>query len=390
VARREARQSQRVRSDARARRRIPMALTTVATGLTVEQWDDKFFTEFLTENRFSGEMGTSESSIIQVKENLTKKPGDRVNYALVNRLVNDAITGRSTMEGNEEDMNTRSYEQVVDKRRNAVRFAEVDEQFSAISLREAAKATLKDWSMKDMETQIIQSLASINGVRYSVATEAQKDAWLVDNADRVLFGAAAAGLTDHSADLALLDTTTDVLKAAAITKMKYMALTTASPKIRPIRSSKNGRYYFVLYVDPRLFRDLLAETSSPIIQAQREVSLELENDRLFQGGDILWNGVIIKEVHEMFSVLGPPLTNVGDAATAEVGCAFLCGAQAIACAYARRWKSTTQEFDYNDKFGVEISSIYGVGKMLFGSDTQSDTGDLKQHGVVTGYFATVN
>ena len=55
--------------------------------------------------------------------------------------------------------------------------------------------------MKDTETLIIQALASINGVNYAIATEGQKDAWLVDNADRVLFGAAAAGYTDHSADL---------------------------------------------------------------------------------------------------------------------------------------------------------------------------------------------
>src|SRR5215207_1105328 len=108
-----------------------MADTIVGTGLTVEQWDDKFFTEYLTENRFAGEMGTSENSIIQVKENLSKKPGDRINYALVNRLSQDAVTGRATMEGNEEDMAARSYEQAIDKRRNAVRFAEVDEQFSA-------------------------------------------------------------------------------------------------------------------------------------------------------------------------------------------------------------------------------------------------------------------
>ena len=49
-----------------------------------------------------------------------------------------------------------------------------------------------------------------------------------------------------------------------------------------------------------------------------------------------------------------------------------------------------EDFDYGDKHGVEISSIYGIGKMLFGSGTLTDTGDLKQHGVVTGYFATTN
>ena len=320
-----------------------MADSRVATGLSVEQWDDKFFTEYLTENRFAGEMGTNEANIIQVKENLMKKPGDRITYALVNRLTQDAVTGRDVMEGNEEDMVSRSFEQIVNKRRNAVRFAEVDEQFSAISLREAAKHTLKDWSMKDTETLIIQALASINGVNYASATETQKDAWLTDNADRVYFASGYAG-ADHSAGLLEQDITNDRLTAADISAMKYKALVTADPKIRPIRSSKNGRHYFILYVDPRCFRDLKTETSSPIIQAQREVSLELENDRLFQGGDLLWDGVIIKEVHEMFSELGTPFTNVGDSSTAEVGCAFLCGAQAVAAAYAKRWKSHDREF----------------------------------------------
>jgi N4-gp56 family major capsid protein len=364
-----------------------MALTTVRTGLTVEQWDDKFFTEYLTENRFAGEMGTEENSIIQVKENLTKKPGDRVNYALVNRLTNDAVLGSSTMEGNEEDMSSRSFQQIVNKRRNAVRVAEIDEQFSAISLRSAAKSVLKDWSMKDTETLIIKALASINGVNYDVATEVQKDAWLVDNADRVLFGASTPGLTDHSADLLLLDTSADKLTSVAITAMKYKALVTADPHIRPIRSSANGRHYYILYCDPRLFRDLKAETSSPIVQAQREVNLEMENNRLFQGGDLLWDGVIIKEIHEMYSVLRTTFTNVGSGGTTNVGTAFLCGAQAVAAAYARRWTSFTQEFDYGDKHGVEISAVYGVGKMSFGSGT-ADQDDLKQHGVVTGYFAT--
>jgi N4-gp56 family major capsid protein len=365
-----------------------MADSFVAPGLTVEQWDDKFFTEYLTENRFSSEMGTDELSIIQVKENLMKKSGDRINFALVNKLTNNAITGRDVLEGNEEDMATRSYELVVNKRRNGVRVAEIDEQFSAISLRNAAKAVLKDWSLKDTEKMIIQSLASINGTYYASASEAGKDAWLVGNSDRVLFGAAAAGYTDHSADLALLDLTSDKLTAAAISKMKYMARVTANPKVRPIRTESNGRHYYILYVDPRCFRDLKADAT--ITQAQREVRLETENNRLFKGGDLLWDGVIIKEVPEMFDELGAPFTNVGDGGTVEVGCAFLCGAQALGAAYAKRWQSKQEDFDYGDKHGVAIESIYNIGKMQFGTNTTSERGDLKDHGIVTGYFATTN
>lgn len=366
-----------------------MADTNVASGLTVAQWDDMFFTEYLTENRFAGEMGSGENSIIQVKEDLTKKKGDRVHYALVNKLTQDAVTGSDTLEGNEESMVSRSFPVTVDKRRNGVRVAEIDEQYSAISLRNAARATLKDWSMKDTEHLIIQSLASINGVKYADASEVQKDAWLVDNSDRVLFGAAAAGLTDHSADLALLDTTSDKLTATAVTTMKYKALVTASPKVRPIRVAENGRHYFILYCDPRCFRDLKNETSSPIMTAQQYVSLETENNRLFQGGDLLWNGVIIKEVHDIYDELHVPFTNVGDTATTEVGVAFLCGAQAVGAAYAARWRSREQTFDYGDKQGVAIDSIYGIDKMQFGSGS-TDTADLKDHGVVSGYFATTD
>ena len=373
-----------------------MADTRASGGLTVEQWDEKFFTEYLTENRFAGEMGTSENDIIQVKENLTKKPGDRVNYALVNKLTKAAVLGSNTLEGNEEDMSTRSYELAVNKRRNGVRVAEIEEQFSAISLRNAARTVLKEWSLKDTETLIIEALASIGGLNYGVASAAQRNAWQVANSDRVLYGASVPLTGVHATDLGQLDTTADLLTAKAVTTMKYKALVTANPKIRPIRSAENGRHYYILYVDPRAFRDLKSEANSPIVAAQRETVKEVENNRLFQGGDLLWDGVIIKEVHEMYSVLGSAggLNTAGTTGTLPVACAFLCGAQALGTAYAKRWTSQTEIFDYGDKHGCAIESIYGVGKLQFGTQDSNPfvpgddrLGSMKDHGVVTGFFA---
>jgi N4-gp56 family major capsid protein len=374
-----------------------MADTRVAAGLTVEQWDDKFFMEYLTENRFAGEMGADEASIIQVKESLMKKPGDRVNFALVNRLTNDATLGSDTLEGNEENMSSRSFEVTVNKRRNAVRVAEIDEQFSAISLREAGKMVLKDWSLKDTEDLIVRALPSIDGVRYlstsetgvktNIATEAQKDAWLANNADRVLFGAVRTNnaANDHSASLANVDTTADKFNAAAISKMKGIAQTIANPLIRPIKSTAktNGKRYYIIYAHPFLMDDLKADTT--ITAAQREVMLEMENNRLFEGGDILWDGCIVKSIEQAkdewnYGAVG--------ASSAVVCGAFLCGAQAVGAAYAKRWQSQDQKFDYGDKHGVAIESIYGIEKMRFGSGA-TDTTARKDHGVVTGYYATL-
>jgi len=358
-----------------------MADTSVATGLTVQQWDDRFFTEYVQDNPFMRYFGTTENSIIQVKEALTTKKGDSITYALVNRLTQNPVTGSNTLEGNEEDMTSRSHKLTVDKRRNAVRVAEVDEQFSAISLRNAARPQLMTWAMEDTRDLIITQLGSFNGVDYADATETQKDAWLVDNADRVLFGAAKSNnaANDHSAALANVDNTTDKLDTSALSLMKRIALS-ASPKLKPIRIAQTNKRFFVVFCGPRTFRDLKTDTT--LTNAQRDVVLRMQNIKLFEGGDMEWDGMIIHEVDDIGVISG-----VG-AGSIDVEPVYLCGAQALGIGFAKRWRTVTEQFDYGDKHGVAVESIYGIDKMTFGSGS-GDTDDLQDHGVVTGYFAGV-
>lgn len=355
-----------------------MADTTPATGLVVQQWEDKFFSEYLQDLPIKSMMGTDENSVIQVKEDLSKKSGDSITIALVNRLTNSAVTGTSTLEGNEEDLASRSMRIYVDKRRNAVRIAEMSEQKSAISLREAARATLKDWAMEDTRDLVIDALGSINGVHFTTATEAQRDAWLVDNADRVVFGASAGSATDLSAGLALLDASADLLTTAVL-DAAILKAKTCNPKIRPVRDGKNGKRYYVALAHPAAFKNLRDSMDTEVLA---QTAVQMEASKLFEGGDIFWNGCIVKECDNL-----PVYLNLGDAGTAEVTPVYLLGAQAIAVAYAKRWRSKTEEFDYGDKYGVAIDGIYGVRKVLFGSGS-GDTDDLKDHGVVTIYVAT--
>lgn len=359
-----------------------MADTTVATGLTVQQWDDKFFMEYFQENRFKSDMGKTENSIIQVKEDLQTRRGDSITFALVNRLSGAGVSGSSTLVGNEEALNTRSYKLTVDQRRNAVVVSDIDQQFSAIDLRNAGKVALMDWAQENTRDQIIAALASINGVAYGSASEANKDAWLVDNADRVLFGALKSNnsANDHSASLANIDNTADKLTAAAASLMKRIALT-ASPKIRPIRSETSGRRFYCMYVPSLLFRDLKADTT--ITNAQRDVSIRMQNEKLFNGGDIEWDGIIFKEVDDIAVLSGVGASGI------NVAPAYLCGAQALGYGIAKRWNTVTDDTDYQDKKGVAVREIGGIGKMVFGSHATVDTNDLKDHGVVTGFFAAV-
>lgn len=360
-----------------------MADTTTSTRLRVQQWDDDFFTEYVRESRFKPYMGTDENSVIHVKEDLSKKRGDRITYNLVNRLTNSPVTGTNTMEGNEEALSQRAHLLTVDKLRNAVRIAEMEEFKSAIDLRDAARSQLKVWIAEHTRDTIVNSLGAIQtayGTQklYSAASEAEKDAFLVDNSDRYLFGAATSNASslDHSTALATLDTTNDLLNPAAISLMKRLAQR-ANPKIRPVMT-KGDEEWYVLYTGQLNLKSLKAH--SGFEQANREARDRGKDNPLFRGADYVWDGVIIKEIPEIGY-----LTDVG-ASSAEVEPAYLCGAQALGIGWAKRTTSKTKEFDYGDKYGVEIHEIRGIEKLCFEAGNDG-SGDFKQHGIVTGFFA---
>ena len=357
-----------------------MATTTARTGLTPQQWDDQFFTAYVRDNRFKRYMGTDENSIIQLKEDLTKKKGDKVTFALVNELTNAGVTGNQTLEGNEEGLDSRSHALTVAPLRHAVAITEWDEQKSAIDLRDAGKMMLKMWAMTKMRDGILSALGSINGVAYASASESQKDAWLVDNADRVLFGAAKSNNSsnDHSASLANIDNTADKLTPGAVSLMKRIAQT-ASPKVRPIRLNEDEEWY-VLFAGTRAFRDF--SQNATVTQANRDARTRGVDNPLFTGGSLLWDGVIVREIPEI-SVL----TGVG-AGSIDVEPAYLVGAQALGVGWAQRTKTTTNVRDYGFLHGVGVSEIRGIEKLTFGSGA-GDTDDKKDHGLVTGFFAGV-
>ncbi|MBU9469101.1 DUF4043 family protein [Burkholderia multivorans] len=361
-----------------------MAETTAQTGLTPQQWDDQFFMEYVRDSRFKRYMGTDENSIIQLKDDLTRKPGDRVTFANVRKLKGQGVTGNQVLEGNEEELDSRSMSVKVSPLRNAVIVTDWDEQKSAIDLRNAGRMALKLWAMERMRDDTIAALYSINGVPYAQATEAQKDAWLADNADRVLFGASVGNNAgnDHSASLANIDSASDKLSTAMISLAKRRAQL-ASPAIRPIRLNEDEEW-FVMFANSLAFRDL---SNDPAMQqANRDARARegnaMNSNPLFTGGSLVWDGVIIREIPEI-----PYLAGVG-AAGIQVGANFLCGAQAVGVAWAQRTKSTTDVRDYGYRSGVGVQEIRGIEKLLFGKGP-NDTDDLVQHGVVTVYAAAV-
>ncbi len=357
-----------------------MALTTAATGLTPKQWDDNFFAEYVRESRFFPYEGTNENAIIQVKENLTKSRGDTIYFALANRLAGAGVTGNGLLEGNEEKLNSREFAQAVTTHRNAVAVTDNDEQLSAIDLRDASKSMLKLWAMEIKRDQIIAAMKSIDGVAYGTASAAQKNAWVARNADRVLFASkskySATYATAFNAIVAA-----DTLTTSKVSLMKRIAQV-ATPKIKPIRID-GDREYYVMFANSLAFRDL--QNDAAMQQANRDARVRNKDDNpIFQGGALMWDGVAVIEIPE----IGDYGINA-NAVPTTVGPVFLCGAQALAVAMAKRPKSTTDVRDYGFVQGCGVQFMHGIGKTVFDTSAANDGSAKKDYGMVTGLFSAV-
>jgi N4-gp56 family major capsid protein len=362
-----------------------MNVTPARGGLAPQIWDKLFFAEYIRANRFRKYMGTDENSLIQVKDSLTTKNGDTITFAAVRRLVGAGVTGNTVLEGNEEILDQRSMKLTVAPIRHAVAVSEWDEQKSTIELRDMAKTSLKNWSMEKLRSDIIISLSSmgtINGVTipYATATATQRNLWLASNSDRVRFGAAAANYSGGVLATALLtiDPVADKMTGAFLSLCKRQAQT-ASPHIRPISTvDTNDEEWFVAFLPSLVFRDF--RNDPPVLAANTQArprETKWMDNPMFAGGDLVWDGIIVREIPEL-----PVLSGTGTAG-ADAAMSFLCGAQAIGAGWAQRSKTTTNVRDYGYFNGVGVQEIRAIGKLEFGRDPASDVGTLVDQGIFT-------
>lgn len=360
-----------------------MTATTLATASQVQKWDSSFFIEYVRDSGFMPYMSRGTNAVIGVKYELTSG-GKTINMPLVTRLTGAGVTGNSTLEGAEEALGNYNHAISIDWLRNAVRLTKDQEHMTEMDLRAAARDVLQNWALDKLRSAIIAAMQSVwdgtsAAVAYGSATAAQRDAWVDRNVDRIMFGATNSNLStsapaggatyDHSASLANI-ASTETLSASLVMALKRKAKN-ADPHIRPMRVT-GGREYFVLFVNSLAMRDLKAD--STMATANREArDRGVDTNPIFQDGDLIYDGVIIREIPEI-----PVLTGVGGS-SCDVSPLFLCGAQSLGIAWGQEPKSTTDTFDYGFAKGVGIEEARGVSKLVF---------NHKDHGMVTGFVAT--
>ncbi len=378
-----------------------MAMTTPQTNNKLLQYRKELIKEYIRENMYSPYMGDGITSIIRtIYDN--KKGGEQVNIPIVTSLKGTAKS-TGTLTGQEEAINNYGMRAWVDWARHAVATTDADEQKDSADIFGEAKPMLSDWGkelQRDEITQAFMSLPSesspsglgssngqrVNGIIYADATTSQLNAWAVDNSDRVLYGNAVGNYSGvHATDLAKVDATDDKFKRASVSLLKRVAKL-ANPRIRPYKT-KDGYDYFVAFAPTTCFRDLKAD-----LDTIHQNALPRSKDNLiFQSGDLVYDGVIIREVPEIDGFVDDVWDSsidgnlkTGGNSGGRVAPVFLCGQSAVAMPWARMPTPTFRdETDYQFIKGAGVKMCYGVAK-VFQKDSNSD---LVQWGIVNGFFS---
>ncbi len=384
-----------------------MAEVVLATENERELWSAKTTQEFVRASRFEKFMGKGQTKIIVARHELEREAGKVINIPLVTRLKNKGVGGSTALRGRETQVGNYNCPITIDWDRNGVVVPKSESYKTEIDLLNEGRNLLKQWGGEALRTDIIYALMSTvptgnttvvyaeivedednggykiasgyvagstfdryEGVSWTSASEQNKDDWLVANRDRILFGKVRSNYSgDHSADLAKLDTTNDRLTVATASLAKRMA-SAANPHITPYQL-EDGREFYVMFCGPRSFRDLKGD--SVMTAANRDARpREVGSNPLFQDGDLIYDGILFREVPEI-----PHIVGVGDS-TGDVEPNFLCGQQALGVAWGQMPAGKTETNDYGFRPGVAIEELRGVKKMAWNG---------KQHGIVTVYTA---
>ena len=330
----------------------------VNDALAVKLWSKKLFQESLKKTYFSKFIGKSSSSVIQIKDETSKGPGDKITIGLRMQLTGDGVLEDGTLEGNEEALTTYSDAVYINQLRHAVRSAgKMSEQRVPFSVREEARAGLEDWWSNRLDTCFFNQLCgntAVSDTRYT----GNQAAIAPDAAHKVYLN----GSADESA------TASYVFDITIIDKCVEKARTATVP-IRPVMVG--GEEKFVMFLHPYQVYNLRTSTTTgqwlDIQKAAMSGGKESGNP-IYTGSLGEYNGVIL---HESTRVTKGVNSSTG-VAIDSVRRSVFCGAQAGVMAYGKdaaggemNW--VEELFDFKNQLGVAAGMIFGIKKAQFNS-----------------------
>lgn len=378
-----------------------MAVSTVEQNNKLVKFTKQINREYVRGNLFSPYMGTGLNAIIRMRNEL-KAGGEQMNIPLVAALDGQG-TASGTLVGNEEAIDDYGMRVWIDWLRHALVTKKNEKHKDSADVFEEARPLLSDWGRSKQRDELIEAFMAlpstaepsglgtqsgqrVNGLKYEDAAAAQKNTWNQNNSDRIVYGNSVANFDNtHATALANLTTADDTFKGATTDLWKRVAKQ-ANPKIRPFKT-EDGREYFVAFCDSYAFRDYQEDMATIDRDGRPREGRGMDKNPLFQDGDELYHGVIVREIPEMTEFVDDVwgLSTAGDSSS-RVSPVFFCGQSAATVAWGQMARPTTRkEDDYGFIDGRGIEMAYGIAKMFKKHPKTSSI--LKQWGMLTGFVS---
>ena len=304
-----------------------------ASGLQVSRWAKELQSEVSKGVYFSKFMGEGPGNAIHVKQ-MEEGKGKDVTFGLVSQLSGSAITGDSSLEGNEQSLSTFSNTVSTNQKRLAVRdtgkFANSKVLYD---FRSTSLDLLKTQYSELIDADIFSALSATSGTHAYYRADASASVYATSDPKAALADADSITLADISA-------------------MKTLAQIggSANYRMRPIRV--DGNDYYVLVLHPEVAYDLFE--LDEFQQIQREAQVRGDSNPLFKGALGIYNGVVIHS-HEGVNTFD----NGGGAAVKGSRNLFM-GAQAACFAESSDMMWVEKTFDYGYQLGISAAKSYGV------------------------------
>lgn len=338
---------------------------------TVKAWSRKVEREVLKKTLVGKLIGSSSDSVLQVRDELSKGPGDRIRIPLRMQLDGDGILGHGTaLEGNEEDQTYYYDDLIIDQLRHATRwYGGISDQRVVFDQREEAKVGLSDWGADRLDKWFLNQVAGnaaqtdtrYTGLQAVTTIHATSDGDHYINAETPtsLSGGSNDQDLDSSGDLFVLPLLDEALNRAK----------TLTPAIRPIKI--NGGDYYIAILHPNQVYDLQT-TSAGLWEKIQLAAMQggsIKDNPYVNGALGIYKGVILWEN----SRIPGGFNSSTLAAVANTRRAVFLGAQAAwmgigrANPGAERWSWKEKSFDYEDQHGISIRYVGGLKRSIFNS-----------------------
>ena len=344
-----------------------MSTTTFKTdnALTLKLWGKKAFQDSVKDTLFGKLMGSSDRSIVQIKDDLQKSAGDRIRFRLRALPQGVGVDGDQTLEGNEEGLSYSHFDLGIDVKRHAHKVDMLmNQQRVDFNLRSEAKEAQSEFWQEYLDTTFFEYLAGLNksngllDLTYHNGNTFGNNTLRAPTTGRQFYaGSATSKGTITSSDVMTL---TEIDRLVENAKL-------ATPTFR--KAKFGGKTAYVLVLHPRQVYDLRTNTN----QGQW---LDIQKAAM-QGGKVsdnpiwgealgMYNGVILVEHTRI-----PTFNNAGSGNNLPGARALFLGAQGAVCGFGRetpgasRMKWVEKKFDYDAKFGVSAGLIWGLNKTTF-------------------------